>query len=219
VTRFVIGLTAFQAVFLAAVFAAADRVDGATRHRSSRGSIEAKIEYCKDCHGLSAQGYHGYLVMPRLAGQNPEYIENQLRAFMARTREKGLFINMARIHGTSPDMQAALAAHFRDLNPPPFGGAPRHGVATGRQIYEDGIPEANVPACAACHGPEARGQGIIPRLAGQLYPYMVKELTRWDKDRGQSSATDQATAVMLPIAHNLNKSQIEALAAYLSYLK
>ena len=157
--------------------------------------------------------------MPRLAGQNPEYIENQLRAFMARTRERSLFINMARIHGTSPEMQAALAAHFRELNPPPFGGAPRHGVATGRQIYEDGIPEANVPACAACHGPEARGQGIIPRLAGQLYPYMVKELTRWDKDRGQSSATDQATAVMLPIAHNLSQSQIEALAAYLSYLR
>jgi hypothetical protein len=48
---------------------------------------------------------------------------------------------------------------------------------------------------------------------------MVKELTRWDKDRGQSSATDQATAVMLPIAHNLSQSQIEALAAYLSYLR
>jgi len=217
--RLVISLLALQAAVGAILFSAADRADGAGRGVVSKGGVAAKIEYCKDCHGLSAQGYHGYLVMPRLAGQNPEYIENQLRAFMARTRERGLFINMARIHGTSPDMQAALAAHFRDLNPPPFGGAPRHGVATGRQIYEDGIPEANVPACAACHGPEARGQGIIPRLAGQLYPYMVKELTRWDKDRGQSSATDQTTAVMLPIAHNLSQSQIEALATYLSYLR
>ena len=217
--RLVISVLALQVAVGAIAFSAAGRADGAGRGVVSKGGVAAKIEYCKDCHGLSAQGYHGYLVMPRLAGQNPEYIENQLRAFMARTRERGLFINMARIHGTSPDMQAALAAHFRDLNPPPFGGAPRHGVATGRQIYEDGIPEANVPACAACHGPEARGQGIIPRLAGQLYPYMVKELTRWDKDRGQSSATDQATAVMLPIAHNLSQSQIEALAAYLSYLR
>ena len=217
--RLVISLLALQAAVGAIAFSAAGRADEAGRRVVSKGGVAAKIEYCKDCHGLSAQGYHGYLVMPRLAGQNPEYIENQLRAFMARTRERGLFINMARIHGTSPDMQAALAAHFRDLNPLPFGGAPRHGVATGRQIYEDGIPEANVPACAACHGPEARGQGIIPRLAGQLYPYMVKELTRWDKDRGQSSAADQATAVMLPIAHNLSQSQIEALAAYLSYLR
>jgi cytochrome c553 len=219
VTRFVIGSMGLQAALLTAVLAVADRVDGATRRGSSRGSIEAKIEYCKDCHGLAGQGYHGYLIMPRLAGQNPEYIENQLRAFITRTREKSLFLNMARVHGTSPDMQAALAAHFRDLNPPPFGGGPRQLAATGRQIYEDGIPEANVPACSACHGPEAKGQGPIPRLAGQLYAYTVKELTRWDKDRGQSAATDPTTAVMLPIAHNLNQSQISALAAYFSYLR
>ena len=62
-TRFVIGLTAFQAAFLAAVFAAADRVDGAGRSGVSKGGVAAKIEYCKDCHGLSGQGYHGYLVM------------------------------------------------------------------------------------------------------------------------------------------------------------
>jgi cytochrome c553 len=216
--RLVISLLALQAAIGAIAFSAAGRADGAGRGVVSKGGVAAKIEYCKDCHGLSGQGYHGYLVMPRLAGQNPEYIENQLRAFMARSRGKGLFINMARIHGTSPEMQAALAAHFKDLNPPPFGG-PRHLVGTGKPIYEDGIPEANVPACTACHGPEARGQGVIPRLAGQLHAYLVKELTRWDKDRGQSSAADQTTAVMLPIAHNLSKSQIEALAAYLSYLR
>jgi cytochrome c553 len=138
---------------------------------------------------------------------------------MSRSREKDLFINMARVHGTGPEMQAALAAHFKDLNPPPFGGGARHLVGTGKPIYEDGIPEANVPACTACHGPEAKGQGVIPRLAGQLYPDTIKELTRWDKDRGQSSAADQTTAVMLPIAHNLSKPQVEALAAYLSYLR
>jgi cytochrome c553 len=217
--KLVIGLTALQAAILAIIFMAADRADGAARHGSSPGSVEAKLEYCKDCHGLSGQGYYGYLTMPRLAGQNTEYIENQLRGFIARKREKDLFINMARVHGTSPDMQAALAAHFRELTPPPLGGGPKQLVATGKQIYEDGIPEANVPACAACHGPEAKGQDIIPRLAGQLYPYLVKELTRWDKDRGQSSSADQTTAVMLPIAHNLSQSQISALAAYLGYLR
>ena len=215
----VISLLAVQAALVAIVFSAAEGAGRVARGGVSKGGIAAKIEYCKDCHGLSGQGYHGYVVMPRLAGQNPEYIENQLRAFASRTREKDLFVNMARVHGTSSEMQAALAAHFRNLNPPPFGGGPRHLAGTGRQIYEDGLPEANVPACTACHGPEARGQGLIPRLAGQLHPYILKQLTRWDKDRAQSSAADQTTAVMLPIAHNLNKSQIEALAAYLSYLR
>src|ERR1700694_5109298 len=49
-----------------------------------QGGLEAKLEYCKTCHGLSGQGYLGYFPMPRLAGQQPEYIEAQLRAFIER---------------------------------------------------------------------------------------------------------------------------------------
>src|SRR5262244_2384136 len=87
--RLVISLLALQAAIGAIAFWAADRANGAARGGVfPKGGVAAKIEYCKDCHGLSGQGYHGYLVMPRLAGQNPEYIENQLRAFMARSREK-----------------------------------------------------------------------------------------------------------------------------------
>src|SRR5215475_14233558 len=89
--RLVISLLALQAAIGAIAFSAAGRAEGAARGGVSKGGVGAKIEYCKDCHGLSGQGYHGYLVMPRLAGQNPEYIENQLRAFIARSREKGLF--------------------------------------------------------------------------------------------------------------------------------
>ena len=31
-------------------------------------------------------------------------------------------------------------------------------------------------ACAACHGPDAKGTGEIPRLAGQLPDYTVNKL-------------------------------------------
>src|ERR1700730_13170321 len=46
-----------------------------------------RSSYCKTCHGLSGQGYHGYYAMPRLAGQQPKYIENQLRAFIEHRRK------------------------------------------------------------------------------------------------------------------------------------
>jgi cytochrome c553 len=180
----------------------------------SRGSVQAKIQFCKNCHGAGGQGYHGYLTMPRLAGQRTEYIEQQLQAFAERTRERGLFINMARTHGVNPSMRSALAAHFGSLNPAPFGGAPRTDVSLGRTIYEEGLPEANVPACSACHGPDAQGEGLIPRLAGQLYGYTVKELANWSRERRNESA-----AIMEPIARGLTKSQIAAVSAYLSYLK
>jgi len=157
--------------------------------------------------------------MPRLAGQTPEYIENQLRSFTERSRERDLFINMARVHGLSPDMRAALAEHFHGLDPRPIGGGPRNLLGTGKRIYDEGIPEANIPACAACHGPDAKGQEAIPRLAGQLYAYTVKELTNWSRERGQGSAKDDTPAVMTPIAHALNPAQVSAIAAYLSYLR
>ena len=180
-----------------------------------RGNAEAKIEYCMDCHGPSGQGYRGFLTMPRLAGQTTEYLESQLRAFLEGRRDRNLFIRMATVHGLNPATRAALAARFRHLNPPPFGGAPRQLAATGARIYEEGIPEANVPACLACHGPEAQGQNEIPRLAGQLFSYTTKTLSNWSKERSQNPAS----AVMVPIARNLTRSQIDAIAAYVSYLK
>jgi cytochrome c553 len=211
------------AVLAMAVFAAA-RVDSEPAHARRgvpvrSGGVAGKVEYCTDCHGPSGQGYHGYLTMPRLAGQSSEYIENQLRSFAERSRERDLFINMARVHGLSPDMRAALAAHFQGLNPRPIGGGPRNLLGTGKRIYDEGIPEANIPACAACHGPDAKGQEAIPRLAGQLYAYTVKELTNWSRERGQGAAKDDTSAVMTPIAHALSPAQVGAIAAYLSYLR
>jgi cytochrome c553 len=126
---------------------------------------------------------------------------------------------MARVHGLSPDLRAALAAHFRGLDPRPIGGGPRNLLGTGKRIYDEGIPEANIPACAACHGPDAKGQEAIPRLAGQLYAYTVKELTNWSMDRAQGAAKDDTSAVMTPIAHALSPAQVSAIAAYLSDLR
>ena len=206
----VIGLRlAVQTAVLAIVFCAPARAD-------DRGSVQAKLEYCKICHGMSGQGYRGYLTMPRLAGQQPKYLENQMRAFLEHRRASAVMSGVAR--SVSPSMVAALANHFRDLNPGPMGGAPRERLGLGRTIYEEGLPEANIPACSACHGPDAKGQDEIPRLAGQLFAYIVKELTNWSKERGQGSK-DDPSAVMVPTAHNLTQAQIAAIAAYLSYLK
>jgi len=66
--------TALLAVVFSAAGHAADR--GAL---AGQGGLEAKLEYCKTCHGLSGQGYLGYFPMPRLAGQQTQYIQNQLR--------------------------------------------------------------------------------------------------------------------------------------------
>lgn len=202
-----------QTAILALAFATNGHAQERMAHAT--GGLEAKLEYCKTCHGLSGQGYLGYFPMPRLAGQQPEYIEAQLRAFIERRRANPVMRNVA--HVLSPSMISALANHFSHLNPPPFGGAPRGSIAQGKKIYEEGLPESNVPACSACHGAEGHGQNEIPRLAGQLYPYMVGQLTGWAKQRGQGTSVD-TSAIMAPTAHNLTRSQVEAVAAYVSNL-
>ncbi len=182
-----------------------------------RDGIEGKIEYCKDCHGQSGQGYRGYFPIPRLAGQQPEYVKNQLQAFVEHRRTNNIMFNVA--HSLSPATITALAADFRALNPGPLGGGSRSLVGTGQRIFQDGVPDANIAACAACHGPEAQGSGEIPRLAGQLHDYTINKLTNWSKERGLNPAKPDTAAVMSPVAHSLNRSQVDAVAAYLGYLK
>jgi len=182
---------------------------------SQANELQAKLDYCKTCHGLSGQGYRGYFPMPRLAGQQPEYMENQLRAFIERRRVNPIMANVA--HALSPSMVASLAAHFSHLDPRPIGGAPARSLATGKRIFDDGLPESNVPACSACHGSDGRGQNEIPRLAGQLYEYTVGQLSGWSKVRGQGTSVD-TSAIMAPTAHNMSRQQVEAVAAYVSTL-
>src|SRR5580693_6709405 len=96
--------------------------------------------------GASAQGFHGYYPIPRLAGQQPEYMKNQLEAFVEHRRTNNIMFNVA--HELSPGMIAALAADFRALTPPPLGGGAKSLVPTGEKIFQNGLPEANVAACA-----------------------------------------------------------------------
>jgi cytochrome c553 len=184
----------------------------------SAQAVDAKLKYCEVCHGASARGFVGFYPIPRLAGQPVEYIENELKGFSEQKRmnkqSPGATNVMFHVgHVLSPAMVKALATRFHELNPDPVGGAPQQDIAAGKKIFTEGVGNAKVPPCASCHGPDAKGNGPIPRLAGQLYPYVVKQLTDWPHER-----TETNSDIMAPIAHELTKTQIEAVAAYVSSL-
>ncbi|MGA7997924.1 MAG: c-type cytochrome [Bradyrhizobium sp.] len=199
------------------IFVSAAHAESKVASSVSAQELKAKTDYCKTCHGVSAQGFRGAFPMPRLAGQQPEYLKNQLQAFIERRRTNPVMFNVA--HVLSPPLLTALSTYFQELNPKPLGGGPRELAAAGKKIYEEGVPSAEVPPCASCHGPDAKGADAFPRLAGQLNDYVFRKLTNWDKERGQDKANPDTSAIMQPIAHNLNEAQIKAVAAYLSYLE
>jgi cytochrome c553 len=80
----------FQSVLLTAAFAivmcAAAHAEDKGAPTVSKQELKAKTDYCKTCHGVSGQGFRGAFPMPRLAGQQPEYLQNQLQAFVERRR-------------------------------------------------------------------------------------------------------------------------------------
>jgi cytochrome c553 len=211
---------ALPAAILVVALSAAGRAYGADDTAGvSPHALRAKLNYCEVCHGASARGFVGYYPIPRLAGQQVEYIENELKGFIDRKRANvasptatNVMFNVG--HVLSPAMVKALATSFHDLDPKPFGGAPKANIDAGKKIFEGGIPGANVPPCASCHGADGKGNGPIPRLAGQLYPYVVRQLTNWGHERAEENAQ-----IMAPIAHGLTKPQIDAVAAYVAYLE
>ena len=186
------------------------------RAEVSRGELQAKMGYCNTCHGPSGQGFRGFDPIPRLAGQPVQYLKNQLDAFSARGRSSNIMYNVS--HVLSPAMLTALTTSFNELNPKPLGGAPKELAPEGKRIFEEGVPQANIPPCASCHGPQAKGTDDFPRLAGQLNDYIFNKLTNWSRERGQNPTAPDASAIMEPIAHSLTATQIKAIAAYVSNL-
>jgi cytochrome c553 len=184
------------------------------------GDLEEKIGYCKNCHGSSGQGFQGYYTAPRIAGQQLQYLQNQFKAITQHARDdptakQFMWPAMASV---DPGMQRAVAQYYSRLDPAPAADGPRSLVSAGQKIFEEGVPDANVPACSACHGPNAKGDDTIPRLAGQLYAYTVAQLKGWSKGyRRKSSIAAGEENTMLPIATALSDRQIAAVAAYLSY--
>jgi cytochrome c553 len=183
-------------------------------------TAQERAGYCKNCHGDSGQGMHGYYTAPRLAGQQVQYILNAFKALADHSRDDPLakqFMYAAEA-SVEPRLWRGLAQYFSNLKVAPAANGPKHLVSAGKKIYEEGIPHQNVPACIACHGPEAKGADAIPRLAGQQYAYLVDQLIGWSKGyRAKDPGSPRDTNAMVPFATSLNKEQISAVAAYLSY--
>jgi len=171
------------------------------------------IRNCTWCHGSSAQGY---TPAPRLAGQRVPYMENQLLNFRAHARNNPFSKQYmwGAAASLSPQAVRNLAIYFASLPPEAANDGDRELTSFGKTIYQQGLPDANIAACVACHGPNAEGVAEIPRLGGLAYTYLKRRLQQWGEGYHPS-----AKAPMPRIAGNLSRDQIEALASYLSFVK
>lgn len=74
--------------------------------------------------------------------------------------------------------------------------------------------KATVAVCSACHGADGNAAGpTFPKLAGQHYDYLVKQLHNFKVKPGALKA-ERENAQMLAFASVLNEQQIRDVAAY-----
>jgi cytochrome c553 len=177
------------------------------------GEQGAVVHNCTWCHGTGAQGY---MVAPRLAGQRPLYLMNQIRDFREHTRDNPFSRQYmwGAVAALGPQAARDLADYFATIPPKPANDGELELAASGRAIYMDGIPEANIASCYACHGPSGEGVRDIPRLGGLGYGYLKARLAQW----GQGYHSGESTPMPI-VAQELGPAEIEALASYLSFVK
>ena len=173
----------------------------------------AAVRNCTWCHGTGAQGY---TVAPRLAGQRPAYVMSQLRSFHDHTRDNPFSRQYMWGAVASLSLYTArdLANYFATIPPKPANDGDQELAARGRTIYLEGIPEANIVSCYACHGPNAEGVRDIPRLGGLAYFYLKARLEQW----GQGYHSTPGSPMPM-VATSLGPAEVEALASYLSFVK
>jgi cytochrome c553 len=168
------------------------------------------IRNCTWCHGATAEGYSK---APRIAGQRADYLVKQLQGFASHQRDETLNVKYmwsATAH-LDPETARGLAAYFSTLPAEAARDGDASLVARGRSIFENGVPEANIAACQACHGPEAQGVRDIPRLAGLSSVYVARRLTEFNESHSAWGAP------MPKVARSLLPDEVAALASFLSF--
>jgi cytochrome c553 len=163
-----------------------------------------KAEVCVECHGVD--GNSTIPSIPSLAGQPPLYVYYQLVQFR-EGRRKDPQMSPYAADVSDADMQD-IAAYFAVQKPvalPSGEPDPAKVVAAKRAI--------EVHHCLSCHAPGLVGQDHIPRLAGQSYEYLLKQLRGF---KAQTSADIDGS--MTTVAQVLSEEEIEALAHYLAQM-
>jgi cytochrome c553 len=99
----------------------------------------------------------------------------------------------------------------RDSRTPYLAYVPRGSLRRGAALVA-ATRGASAPACVTCHGPELKGVGDVPRLAGRSPSFLMRQLV----DLRNGTRRGGASELMKPIVANLTDADLIGLAAYLA---
>jgi cytochrome c553 len=156
--------------------------------------------FCANCHGEG--GLAKTTDVPNLAGQHPAYLLEQIRKFGAGERVDAFMQGLIKV--LNDEERAQVALYYASIKVPP-SRADVSQIAHGKVMYDK--------LCARCHGPDARGNELYPRLAGQQQPYLKKSITHYRDGSGVRN-----NQLMRIATAPLKNEDIVALSHYLTQL-
>jgi cytochrome c553 len=182
---------------------------------SDQAIHEAPEATCARCHGADGSGAATGGEAPNLTIQDPAYLRAALTAYTRGSRKSGFMQNIA---AQLSDAQiAALSTYYAGLpvKTAASTAADPALVKRGATIAAEGIRERAIPACSNCHESEGAKINGAPRIAGQSATFLRRQLGAMG--RGGRGATVPWNP-MPAVAHDLDKNDIAAVAAYYSGL-
>ena len=183
-------------------FAAAARLEPDLRHGAEL------FQTCAACHGPGGRGTEDGEI-PAIAGQHGGVLLKQLTDFRHDQRWDERMQNFTdRHHLAGAQDLTDVAAYVSSL--PRFPTTAK-GIGDGTSLSQG----ANIYfiRCERCHGPLGEGDvsGMRPRLAGQHYAYLLRQLE--ETAEGRRPGMDSSHVMML---QGLSPAQMRGVADYLS---
>jgi cytochrome c553 len=165
---------------------------------------KTKAQTCVACHG--PMGNSTIADYPVLAGQTARYIYLELRDFKEGRRSDPRMSPM--VASLSREDMLDLADYFaaQKAEPVAFKADPVR-VEAGRR-------KATEVLCTMCHLGGFTGQSEIPRVAGQHYQYIVKQLQDFRERRRTNDAGN-----MTSVTKGLSDEDIMNLSTYIANLQ
>jgi cytochrome c553 len=163
-----------------------------------------KAEACVACHGPG--GNSSVPQFPILAGQTARYLYLQLKDFKEGRRTESTMDPF--VKPLSREDMFDLSAYFaaQKLKPGNFKVDEKRAAR--------GKAKADETLCTMCHLGGFMGQNEIPRVAGQHYEYVVKQMKDFKNYRRTNDAGN-----MTAVAKTLSDQDIEDLGHYLTSLR
>lgn len=163
-----------------------------------------KAEACIACHGPN--GNSAVPQFPILAGQTARYVYLQLKDFKEGRRKEPAMEPIVK-DLTREDMFDLSAFFAAQRQRPPEFKVDEARAARGKA-------KADEVLCTMCHLGGFRGQNEIPKVAGQHFEYIVKQLRDFKAYRRTNDAGNMAS-----VSKTLSDEDIIDLAHYLTSLR